>query len=126
MERVCAEPQRRRHDWQVAHHLILGIMGAVNMHYLQRIEALALGTQWLVTTTAISLVMLILAGWYARHLVQEAALSVVTIRGVRFRMRTDTLAAHYPVWCDLALSEDVSPADILDTLPAAAERLSTE
>ncbi len=97
-------------------HIMLGILGTIFTIYLQKIEGLLLGSQWMVLSMSISSAILLMACWYRRQLIDSASLYLVRIRNIEFRVHQDVLPLLYPIWWDCAVSDDVSRADILDAL----------
>ena len=120
--------QHAHHDqtdhWQqlerALEYVMLGFLGTMFTIYAQKIEALILGTQWLAPSLLVSAGILLAACQYRRQMLDLAAWYPVRIRNIEFQVRWDDLAAFYPLWYDLATSEDVSQADVLDALEGFA------
>lgn len=125
-QRGCMRQQERwRHIELTFYRILLGLMALVSTLYLQKLEVLLLGSQWLATSASLSSSILLFACWYRKRIIEAASYYHGKIRGIEFWVHQDALTALCPLWGDFLLSEDVSREDILDVLTSVSARLET-
>jgi hypothetical protein len=106
--------------WQRFEHimtpLILAILGMICSTYLRKIEALVIGSEWIMTSASVGMSILAVVWWWRKRIMERASVWTVKIKNVTFRIRQDRLPALYPLLFDLACSGDVSHEDVRDAL----------
>jgi len=114
------QPSRWQQREKMICHIVMGLLGTVFMIYVQKIEGVVLGSQWVFQSVLLSAGIVLAACRYRQKLIHSAALCRVRIRNIEFWVQRDALLALFPIWLDLASSDDVSRIEIFDLLGAYA------